>query len=159
MSCFCDLHLSFQEQRLEKSYKPSAKYSHSDVTHAFCHWRGPTGGVPCRLLSAMPSLSHYLAASEGGCLSSRFHCTHCRYFLGHVTCRNLPWQGLIEGHYWILSVSVFTVSLQMIKFCNKKSAMSMDNIAFYLPFYPTHPILGDPGADSAGERKSKRSEK
>ena len=24
----------------------------------------------------------------------RFHFTLCRYFLGHFTCRNLPWQGL-----------------------------------------------------------------
>ena len=35
---------------------------------------------------------HNLA--EGGCLLLRFHFTCCRYFLGHVTCRNLPWQGL-----------------------------------------------------------------
>ena len=34
--------------------------------------------------------------AEGGCLLSRgFHFTRCRYFLGHVACRNLPWQGLI----------------------------------------------------------------
>ena len=33
-------------------------------------------------------------AAEGGCLLSRFHFTRCRYFLGHVACRNLPWQGL-----------------------------------------------------------------
>ena len=32
--------------------------------------------------------------AEGGCLLSRFHFTRCRYFLGHVACRNLPWQGL-----------------------------------------------------------------
>ena len=36
---------------------------------------------------------HNLA--EGGCLLSRFHFTRCRYFLGHVACRNLPGQGLI----------------------------------------------------------------
>ena len=35
---------------------------------------------------------HNLA--EGGCLLSRFHFMHCPYFLGHVACRNLPWQGL-----------------------------------------------------------------
>ena len=34
----------------------------------------------------------YLA--EGGCLVSRFHFRLCRYFLGHVACRNLRWQGL-----------------------------------------------------------------
>ena len=30
------------------------------------------------------------------CLVSRFHFTRCRYFLSHVACRNLPWQGLIN---------------------------------------------------------------
>ena len=34
--------------------------------------------------------------AEGGCLLSQFHCTYCRYFLGHVACRNLPWQGLLN---------------------------------------------------------------
>ena len=32
--------------------------------------------------------------AEGGCLLSQFHFMLCRYFLGHVACRNLPWQGL-----------------------------------------------------------------
>ena len=27
-------------------------------------------------------------------VSSQFHLTRCRYFLGHVACRNLPGQGL-----------------------------------------------------------------
>ena len=35
----------------------------------------------CRLLSALPLLS-------------RFHSTRCCYFLGHVACQTLPWQGL-----------------------------------------------------------------
>ena len=26
---------------------------------------------------------------------SRFHFTLCRYFLGHVTCQNLSWQGFL----------------------------------------------------------------
>ena len=42
---------------------------------------------------------HNLA--EGGCLLSRFHFMHCRYFLGHVACRNLPWQGLTKC-YWVI---------------------------------------------------------
>ena len=33
--------------------------------------------------------------AEKGCLSSRIRFTFCRFFLGHVACRNLPWQGLI----------------------------------------------------------------
>ena len=46
----------------------------------------------CCLLSALQSLSQ-----EGGCLLSRFHFTRRCYFLGHVTCQNLPWQGLEKG--------------------------------------------------------------
>ena len=38
---------------------------------------------------------HCRNLAEGGCLLSRFHFTRCRYFLGHVACRNLPGQGLI----------------------------------------------------------------
>ena len=38
---------------------------------------------------------HYRNLAEEGCLLSRFHFTCCRYFLGHVACRNLPWQGLV----------------------------------------------------------------
>ena len=37
---------------------------------------------------------HCRNLAEGGCLLSRFHFTRCRYFLGHVAYRNLPWQGL-----------------------------------------------------------------
>ena len=37
---------------------------------------------------------HCRNLAVGGCLSSGFHITRCHYFLGHVICRNLPWQGL-----------------------------------------------------------------
>ena len=37
---------------------------------------------------------HCRNLAEGGCLLSQFHFTRCRYFLGHIACRNLPWQGL-----------------------------------------------------------------
>ena len=37
---------------------------------------------------------HCRNLAEGGGLLSRFHFTRCHYFLGHVACRNLPWQGL-----------------------------------------------------------------
>ena len=40
---------------------------------------------------------HCCNLAEGGCLLSRFHFTPCRYFLGHVTCWNLPWQGPIKS--------------------------------------------------------------
>ena len=32
-----------------------------------------------------------------GCRLWRFHFKCCRYFLGHVACRNLPWQSLLEA--------------------------------------------------------------
>ena len=41
---------------------------------------------------------HCCNLAEGGCLLSRFHFTRCRHILGHVACRNLPWQGLIGSH-------------------------------------------------------------
>ena len=42
---------------------------------------------------------HCRNLAEGGCRLSRFHFRLCRYFLGHVACRNLPWQGLYRGYY------------------------------------------------------------
>ena len=42
---------------------------------------------------------HFCNLAEGGCLFLRFHFTRCRYFLGHVTCWNLPWQGLTYATY------------------------------------------------------------
>ena len=32
-------------------------------------------------------------------VSSRFHFTRCRYFLGHVASWNLPWQGLYVASF------------------------------------------------------------
>ena len=43
---------------------------------------------------------HYLA--KGGCLLSRFHFTCCRYFLGHVACRYLPWQGIFNTSFYLM---------------------------------------------------------
>ena len=40
---------------------------------------------------------HCRNLAEEGCLLSRFHFMHCRYFLGHVACWNLPWQGLYNN--------------------------------------------------------------
>ena len=39
---------------------------------------------------------HCRNLAEGGCRLSQFHFRLCRYFLGHVACRNLPWQGLFD---------------------------------------------------------------
>ena len=45
---------------------------------------------------------HCRNLAEGGCLLSWFHFMRCRYFLGHVACRNLPWQGLyVASFVWI----------------------------------------------------------
>ena len=42
---------------------------------------------------------HCRNLAEGGCLLSWFHFMRCRYFLGHVACRNLPWQGLYVASF------------------------------------------------------------
>ena len=42
---------------------------------------------------------HCRNLAEGGGLSSQFHLTFCHYFLGHVVCQNLPWQGLKYGSW------------------------------------------------------------
>ena len=52
----------------------------------------------CRLSEFTRRHCHNLA--EGGCLLSWFHFTRCRYFLGYVASRNLPWQGLLLGHFF-----------------------------------------------------------
>ena len=58
---------------------------------------------------------HCRNLAEGGCLLSRFHFTRCHYFLGHVACRNLPWQGL---YLWTLPSScVFHLSLGFQRNC------------------------------------------
>ena len=65
--------------------------------------------------------------AEGGCLLSRFHFTRCRYFLGHVACRNLPWQGLLlvslvnilqmEGRYQLNLVGFYKTLIIGTKVC------------------------------------------
>ena len=40
---------------------------------------------------------HYRNLAEGGRLLLRFHFTCCHHFSGHVTCQNLPWQGLSQA--------------------------------------------------------------
>ena len=37
---------------------------------------------------------HCRSFVEKSCLLSQIYFMRCRYFLGHVACRNLPWQGL-----------------------------------------------------------------
>ena len=37
---------------------------------------------------------HCRSFVEKSCLLSRIYFMRCRYFLGNVACRNLPWQGL-----------------------------------------------------------------
>ena len=40
---------------------------------------------------------HCRNLAEGACRLLRFHFRPCRYFLGHISCRNLPWQDLLLG--------------------------------------------------------------
>ena len=61
------------------------------------------------LVAYCPFCLHCHNLAEGGCLLSWFHFKRCHYFLGHVACSNLHWQGLIHeceseidhytGHY------------------------------------------------------------
>ena len=47
--------------------------------------------------SHVGALSMFHVAVENlkkGCCLSQFRFKCCRYFLGHVACRNLPWQSL-----------------------------------------------------------------
>ena len=39
---------------------------------------------------------HCRSFVEKSCLLSQIYFMRCRYFLGHVACRNLPWQGLFK---------------------------------------------------------------
>ena len=69
---------------------------------------------------------HFLNLVEGGCLLSRFYFKHCRYFLGHVACQNLSWQGLIivrrralglqttflREQPWIIVMNIFVPKLR-----------------------------------------------
>jgi len=54
-------------------------------------------GVYKMLVASCRLCRHWRNLAKGGCLWSQFHFTCCRYFLGHVACRNLPWQGLITS--------------------------------------------------------------
>ena len=57
---------------------------------------------------------HCRNLAEGGCLLSRFHFTRCRYFLGHVACRNLPWQGLATAVItFSSSIYAFQITLKL----------------------------------------------
>ena len=54
----------------------------------------PGVGVPCHPSYNVCRCRHCCNLAKGGCLLSRFHFMRCHYFLDHVACRNLPWQGL-----------------------------------------------------------------
>ena len=49
------------------------------------------------------SLSEFKFFHKGCCLS-RFYFMRCRYFLGHVACWNLPWQGLYASDLHVTHV-------------------------------------------------------
>ena len=51
-------------------------------------------GVSSRLHNAVGSLATYICLCESFVAISF---ERCRYFLAHVACRNLPWQGLLQA--------------------------------------------------------------
>ena len=103
------------------TWRPKGKLGSVAEGSAILIW-GPAGGGGSHvavLLAAYCRLYHHgRNLAEGGCLLSRFHFTRCRYFLGHVACRNLPWQGLwftfvLHSRYCSLSFPSF-VSCQLV---------------------------------------------
>ena len=46
-----------------------------------------------------------------GCRLSRFHFKCCRYFVGHVACRNLPLQSLKKGQFAIKQKNLLILNL------------------------------------------------
>ena len=93
------------------------KYASLNNSHNNCHrnymneiflQRGPAGGSHVARVNFKTSrvgvykrlsrrLCHHCRnLAEGGCLFSRFRFMRCRYFLGHVACWNLHWQGLYK---------------------------------------------------------------
>ena len=100
-----------------KHKKGKMKYASLNNSHNNCHrnymneiflQRGPAGASHVARVNFKTSrvgvykclsrrlCRHCRNLAEGGCLLSRFHFRRCRYFLGHVACWNLPWQGLYK---------------------------------------------------------------
>ena len=86
----------------------ASSYTHLlyKVQDPFSAWRGPARGVSqvacrnfkmsrvgvlSRLHSAVGNLATYIWLRQS---FVAFSFERCRYFLAHVACRNLPWQGL-----------------------------------------------------------------
>ena len=59
---------------------------------------------------------HCRNLAEGGCRLAPFRFRLCRYFLGHVACRNLPWQGLriIYNHTCTHDTHVIMIMIVMM---------------------------------------------
>ena len=70
--------------------------------------------------------------AEGGCLLSRFQFMRCCYFLGHVACWNLPWQGLsiVLTSQWLLCIHCFTSILSFTGFYTEDEPAKIFPFAF-----------------------------
>ena len=72
--------------------------------------------------------------AEGGSLLSRFQFQfmRCCYFLGHVACRNLPWQGLsiVLTSQWLLCIHCFTSILSFTGFYTEDEPAKIFPFAF-----------------------------
>ena len=70
--------------------------------------------------------------AEGGSLLSRFQFMRCCYFLGHVACQNLPWQGLsiVLTSQWLLCIHCFTSLLSFTGFYTKDEPAKIFPFAF-----------------------------
>ena len=54
-------------------------------------------GVLSRLHNAVGNLATYICLRQSFVAIQAISFERCRYFLAHVACRNLPWQGLYLG--------------------------------------------------------------
>ena len=77
-------------------------------------------GVLFRIHNAVENLATYI------CLRQSFVAIsfeRCRYFLAHVACRNLPWQGLLKGLEAISSCFVSQIHALASSTMNSKISM------------------------------------
>ena len=61
-------------------------------------------GVLSRLHNSVGNLATYICLRQ---LFVAISFERCRYFLAHVACRNLPWQGLMIIERWEMFIHAF----------------------------------------------------
>ena len=81
--------------------------------------------------------------AEGGCLLSQFHFTLCRYFLGHVACWNLPWQGLKTVGFFLKISNIKKYVKRGVRVLHVRSAFLASLHSLALCFQPrSRPFVG-----------------